>query len=144
MYCAWDIPSYTWSFGLHSRAAQLAVGEHAQAKKKIARSARENRRREAGEVAVDRRELRILQIMPVGVKLGRMPQIAIVADQTLSSHSFVLCVSPVSVKSDRGVPGAIAAGRGRPSCLARRIIASVMPPPVEVPKIAMFCEGSAS
>ena len=33
---------------------------------------------------------------------------------------------------------AIAAGRGRPSALARRIIASVMPPPVEVPKIAML------
>jgi len=45
--------------------------------------------------------------------------------------------SPTLVTSDIGVPDAMAAGSGRPSCLARNTIASVMAPPVEVPKIAM-------
>jgi hypothetical protein len=39
-------------------------------------------------------------------------------------------VSPVFVMSDHGVPGAVAAGSGRPSVLARSTIASVIPPPV--------------
>src|ERR1700693_5442204 len=52
----------------------------------------------------------------------------------LSSHSFVLYVSPVSVRSTHGVPTASAAGNGRPSSLARKIIASTMPAPAELPK----------
>ena len=41
----------------------------------------------------------------------------------------------------------MAAGRGRCSCLALRTIASVMAPPVDVPKMAMllgFCILTAS
>ena len=50
--------------------------------------------------------------------------------------------SPAPVRSDIGVPGAIAAGSGSPSCLARSTIDSVSAPPADVPKIAMFF-GSA-
>src|SRR3977135_1723848 len=56
----------------------------------------------------------------------------------LSTISLVKKVSPVLVMSDQGVPGAVAAGNGRPSVLARSTIASVIPPPVDVPKIAIF------
>ena len=47
-------------------------------------------------------------------------------------------MSPVLVESEKGVPHAIAAGSGRPSCFARRTMASVSPPPAELPNIAMF------
>ena len=50
--------------------------------------------------------------------------------------------SPVRVRSDIGVPGAIAAGSGSFSCLARSTVESVSAPPADVPKIAMFF-GSA-
>jgi hypothetical protein len=50
--------------------------------------------------------------------------------------------SPVRVRSDIGVPGAIAPGRASFSCFARNTVDSVSAPPAEVPKIAMFF-GSA-
>src|SRR5215475_5601132 len=40
--------------GLHAGASQLAVGEHGEAEKQVARAAGEDGRREAGEIAVDR------------------------------------------------------------------------------------------
>ena len=46
--------------------------------------------------------------------------------------------SPAPVRSDIGVPGAIAAGSGSRSCFARSTMASVRLPPAEEPKIAMF------
>ena len=51
--------------------------------------------------------------------------------------------SPAPVRSAQGVPGAMAAGSGSPSAFARSTIASVKPPPAEVPKIAMR-RGSCS
>ena len=56
--------------------------------------------------------------------------------------ALVRNVSPEPVRSDIGVPGAIAAGRGRLSRLARWIIDNVSAPPADEPKIAMFF-GSA-
>ncbi len=56
----------------------------------------------------------------------------------LSTFSLVKKVSPVLVMSDHGVPGAVAAGSGRPSVLARSTIANVIPPPVDVPNIAIL------
>jgi hypothetical protein len=47
-------------------------------------------------------------------------------------------VSPALVRSDIGVPGAMAAGSGSLSCLARSTIDSVNAPPAEEPKIAVF------
>src|SRR4051812_37809441 len=48
--------------------------------------------------------------------------------------------SPAPERSDIGVPGAMAAGSGRPSCFARSTIASVRVPPADEPKIAMWGE----
>src|SRR5258708_28859828 len=62
--------------GLDAGAAQLAVGQHREAEEQVARAAGENGRREAGKSAVDRRELRGLQVVAVGVELGRMAEIA--------------------------------------------------------------------
>ena len=42
------------------------------------------------------------------------------------------------MRSDIGVPGAMAPGSGSPSCFARNTIDNVKAPPAEVPKIAMF------
>src|SRR5262245_35191801 len=67
--------------GLHSRAAQLAMRQNGQAQKQVARAAGENRRRETGKVAVDGRDLRIFQIVPVSVKLCSMPPDAVIADE---------------------------------------------------------------
>ncbi len=42
------------------------------------------------------------------------------------------------VRSAIGVPGAMAAGSGKPSCLARRIVSNVSAPPAEEPKMAIL------
>src|SRR5260370_7608194 len=54
--------------GLDAGAAELAMGEHGEAQEQVARAAGENGRREARKVAVDRRQLRVLQVAPVAVK----------------------------------------------------------------------------
>ena len=56
----------------------------------------------------------------------------------MSTIALVWKESPAPVRSDIGVPGAIAAGSGRPSRFARSTMASVRLPPADEPKIAMF------
>src|SRR5262245_31417399 len=56
---------------LHAGAAQLAVGEHGEAQEQVARAAGEDGGREAGEVAIDRRELRVLEVAAVGIEQRR-------------------------------------------------------------------------
>ena len=46
------------------------------------------------------------------------------------------------MRSDIGVPGPMAAGRGSPSCLRRSTVESVSAPPADAPKIAILF-GSA-
>ena len=53
---------------LHAGATELAVGQNGQAQEQVARAAGENGRRETAEVAVDRRKLRILEVVSVGVQ----------------------------------------------------------------------------
>src|SRR3954452_16719637 len=67
--------------GLRAGAAELAVGQHRKAQEQVARAAGENGGREAGEVAVDRRELWILEVMSVRIKLRRAAEKALVTDQ---------------------------------------------------------------
>jgi hypothetical protein len=57
--------------------------------------------------------------------------------RTLSIMKLVWKESPAPVRSDIGVPGAMAPGSGKPSCFARRIIDSVNAPPADVPNTAM-------
>jgi hypothetical protein len=55
--------------GFDTGAAKLAVREYGQAQEEVARAAGQNSRWKAGEVAVDRRELRVFQVMSGGVEL---------------------------------------------------------------------------
>src|SRR4051812_40997355 len=57
--------------GGHPGAAQLAMRPHGVAQEKIARARGQDGRRKTLEVAVDRRDLGILQAGAVGVELGR-------------------------------------------------------------------------
>ena len=56
----------------------------------------------------------------------------------LSIMKLVWKESPAPVRSDIGVPGAMAPGSGNPSCFARSTVDNVRAPPADVPKIAMF------
>jgi len=60
------------------------------------------------------------------------------ATSTLSTIALVWKLSPSSVRSAIGVPGAIAPGSGSFSCFARSTMDSVIAPPAEEPKIAML------
>src|SRR5215203_1107445 len=67
--------------GLHAGAAELAVGQHREAQEQVARAAGENGGGKAGEIAVDRRELWILEVMSIRIKLRRVAEKSVVADQ---------------------------------------------------------------
>src|SRR3954452_2532319 len=54
--------------GDHAGLTQLAMYAHGIGQEQVARAGCEDGRREASEVAVDRRKLRILQVMAVGVE----------------------------------------------------------------------------
>jgi hypothetical protein len=116
------------------------VRSHRIAEEEIARAGRKYRRGQAAEIAVDGREQRVAQIMTGGIKPRRpLPPRPDIETRTLSTNSsLALSESPSPVRSTHGLPGAIAAGSGTPSALARSIIVSVRPPPAEVPKMAIL------
>src|SRR5437016_6225714 len=68
---------------LHASLAQLAMREHGEAEEQVARAAGQDGGREAVEVTVDGRKLRIFQVMPVGIKQRCMAQVAAVADNNV-------------------------------------------------------------
>ena len=69
------------------------MGQHREAQEQVARAAGENGGRETAEVAVDRRELRILEVVSVRIKLRRAAEEAVVAHQ----HVVEPLVGPVAV-----------------------------------------------
>ena len=76
--------------------------------------------------------------MAVGIECGAGVAARLGAISTLSTIALVAKLSPASVRSDIGVPGAIAPGSGTLSSFARSTMDSVNAPPAEEPKIAMF------
>src|SRR5580700_5571845 len=69
MYWACDWPSNT-SNSATPPARELLMNAHGVAQEQVARSRQQNRGGEAGEVAIDGREQRLLQVVRAGIKPG--------------------------------------------------------------------------
>src|SRR6188472_1630674 len=65
---------------LDAGLAKFAVDAHGQAEKQIARARRQDRRRKPVQVAVDRRQHRILEIAAAGIEVGGILQVAVIRD----------------------------------------------------------------
>jgi hypothetical protein len=79
---------------------QLAVGANRVAEEQVARARRQDRWREPMEIPVDGRELRVLEIMTVGIQQGRLRQIASITDQDVV-HPFIGLVAVARLRQVR-------------------------------------------
>ena len=130
------LPLEHLQYGLHARLPHFSMHPHCIAEQQITRAARQDGRRKSVQVAVHRREERILQVVPGGVILSGRLTDPLARHQDIV-HQFVgMEVSPTPVTSAIGVPEAITAGTGIPSCFARSTMASVSAPPADEPNIA--------
>src|ERR1700686_5170718 len=60
---------------------QLTMHAYRIGQEQVTRARCENGRRETGQVAIDRRKLRILQVLAVGIELRGIPEPAVVAHE---------------------------------------------------------------
>src|SRR5215469_14654241 len=67
-------------------SAQLAVDAHGIAQKEVARPRCQDRRREALKVAIDRRELWVLEIVARGIELRGIAEPAVVSNEDVLDH----------------------------------------------------------
>src|ERR1700732_4593590 len=68
-------------YGINTSLVKFPVSEHSVTEEQVACTAGKDCRRKAVKVAVDRREWRVPQVMPVGIKLRRTGQVAVVTHQ---------------------------------------------------------------
>ena len=120
--------------------AQRSVHADVVRQQHVAGAGGEDRRREPGEVAEQRRQVRVARVVTAGVQVDARPA---ELDSRLSRPSFVCQLSLLAVRSKAPVLNTTAAGIGRPSSLARSSSAAARFPPAEAPP-TMISSGRRS